>query len=87
MEVAVKMEALESDGSERTVMLGMSYSSVHYGDDHLRLFTCTGRFSMVCRDAETHKARPVNPLITSTPEEKLLLEIGECTSIHTCYPT
>lgn len=30
MEVAVKMEALESDGSERTVMLGMSFSSVHH---------------------------------------------------------
>jgi len=32
---------------------------------------------MVCRDAETHKARQVNPLIASTPEEKALLSIGE----------
>ena len=39
---------------------------------------------MVCRDAQTHKARPVNPLIASTLEEKLLLKIGECTSNHTC---
>ncbi|KAG5640978.1 hypothetical protein DXG03_006471 [Asterophora parasitica] len=36
-----------------------------------------GRFSMVCRDAHTHKARPVNPLITSTPEERNLHAIGE----------
>ncbi|KAI5117181.1 hypothetical protein M0805_008160 [Coniferiporia weirii] len=56
MEIAVKMEALENDGVERTVMLG--------------------RFSMVCRDATTHKAYAVNPLVTSTPEEKALLSIG-----------
>ncbi|KLO11665.1 Thioesterase/thiol ester dehydrase-isomerase [Schizopora paradoxa] len=36
-----------------------------------------GRFSMVCRDAQTHKAHPVNPLIADTPEEKRLLAIGE----------
>ncbi|KAF5375348.1 hypothetical protein D9615_008028 [Tricholomella constricta] len=36
-----------------------------------------GRFSMVCRDANTHKARPVNPLIFSTPEERSLYAIGE----------
>lgn len=36
-----------------------------------------GRFSMVCRDAYTHKARPVNPLILSTPEEKSLQAMGE----------
>lgn len=32
---------------------------------------------MVCRDAATHKARPVNPLIASSPEEQALLAIGE----------
>ncbi|THH07251.1 hypothetical protein EW145_g3509 [Phellinidium pouzarii] len=57
MEIAVKMEALEENDVDRTVMLG--------------------RFSMVCRDARTHKARVVNPLIASTPEEKALVAIGE----------
>ncbi|KAF5332044.1 hypothetical protein D9758_016557 [Tetrapyrgos nigripes] len=36
-----------------------------------------GRFSMVCRDANTHKARKVHPLIITTSEEKLLYSIGE----------
>ncbi|TFK40688.1 Thioesterase/thiol ester dehydrase-isomerase [Crucibulum laeve] len=36
-----------------------------------------GRFSMVCRDANTHRARAVNPLIISTPEEKSLYSLGE----------
>ncbi|QRV94330.1 thioesterase superfamily protein [Ceratobasidium sp. AG-Ba] len=36
-----------------------------------------GRFSMVARDAVTHKARPVNPLVLSTPEEQTLFKIGE----------
>ncbi|KAG6866139.1 hypothetical protein C0991_008092 [Blastosporella zonata] len=36
-----------------------------------------GRFSMVCRDANTHKARQVNPLIISTPEERSLYAMGE----------
>ncbi|TDL27144.1 Thioesterase/thiol ester dehydrase-isomerase [Rickenella mellea] len=56
MEIAVKMEALEKDGSENTLMLG--------------------RFSMVCRDAKTHSARKVNPLIVSTAEEKALYQIA-----------
>ncbi|KAJ7590728.1 Thioesterase/thiol ester dehydrase-isomerase [Mycena floridula] len=36
-----------------------------------------GRFSMVCRDANTHRAREVNQLIISTPEEKALYSMGE----------
>lgn len=36
-----------------------------------------GRFSMVCRDSHTHKARRVPPLIVETEEEQLLWEIGE----------
>ncbi|KAB5591265.1 Acyl-coenzyme A thioesterase 9 [Ceratobasidium theobromae] len=36
-----------------------------------------GRFSMVARDAITHKARAVNPLILSTPEEQALFKFGE----------
>jgi hypothetical protein len=35
---------------------------------------------MVCRNAHTHKARRVNPLIISTPEEKALFSLGERTS-------
>ncbi|KAH7921130.1 Thioesterase/thiol ester dehydrase-isomerase [Leucogyrophana mollusca] len=36
-----------------------------------------GRFSMVCRDAQTHRAHPVNQLIISTPEEQALYSMGE----------
>ncbi|KAF9446546.1 Thioesterase/thiol ester dehydrase-isomerase [Macrolepiota fuliginosa MF-IS2] len=36
-----------------------------------------GRFSMVCRDANTHRAKPVNPLIISVPEEQALYSLGE----------
>ncbi|KAK7055168.1 HotDog domain-containing protein [Favolaschia claudopus] len=36
-----------------------------------------GRFSMVCRDAVTHRARNVHPLIISTPEEQALHTMGE----------
>jgi acyl-coenzyme A thioesterase 9 len=57
MEVAVKMEAMGSDGAEETIMLG--------------------RFSMVCRDSITHRARNVNQLIISTPEEQALFTMGE----------
>ncbi|KIJ60477.1 hypothetical protein HYDPIDRAFT_139201 [Hydnomerulius pinastri MD-312] len=57
MEVAVKMEALGSDGKEETLMLG--------------------RFTMVCRDARTHKAHPVNPLVIKTQEEHALYSMGE----------
>ncbi|KAJ7468589.1 Thioesterase/thiol ester dehydrase-isomerase [Mycena latifolia] len=36
-----------------------------------------GRFSMVCRDAVTHRARNVHPLVISTPEEQALYSMGE----------
>lgn len=36
-----------------------------------------GRFSMVCRNATTHRASKVNPLIISTPEERALYSLGE----------
>jgi len=42
-----------------------------------------GRFSMVCRDASTKKARQVNPLMYNTPEEKALYDLGERKSICT----
>jgi len=57
MEVAVRMEALEKDGGEETIMLG--------------------RFFMVCRDARTHKAAPVNPLTLDSEEDEMLFSIGE----------
>ena len=34
---------------------------------------------MVCRDSKTHKARPVNPLIIETEEDKKLDWLGEGT--------
>lgn len=36
-----------------------------------------GRFSMVCRDSRTHKARKVPKLVVETEEERVLWEIGE----------
>lgn len=36
-----------------------------------------GRFSMVCRDAHTNKARKVPPLIVETEEEKMLWKLGQ----------
>ncbi|KAJ6619015.1 Thioesterase/thiol ester dehydrase-isomerase [Mycena sp. CBHHK59/15] len=42
-----------------------------------------GRFSMVCRDAHSHRARNVHPLIISTPEEQALYSMGEETSTIT----
>jgi acyl-coenzyme A thioesterase 9 len=32
---------------------------------------------MVCRDAHTHRAREVNSLILSTPDEQALFNMGE----------
>ncbi|KAI0668880.1 Thioesterase/thiol ester dehydrase-isomerase [Trametes maxima] len=57
LEIAVRMEALEKDGKEETIMLG--------------------RFCMVCRDARTHGAAPVNPLSLDLPEDHVLYNIGE----------
>lgn len=37
---------------------------------------------MVCRDANTHLAKPVNPLTISTPEEKALYSLGERKLVH-----
>ncbi|KAF5343397.1 hypothetical protein D9757_013817 [Collybiopsis confluens] len=36
-----------------------------------------GRFSMVCRDAKTNLAHPINALHVSTPEESTLFAIGQ----------
>lgn len=57
MEIAVRIEALNPDGTEQTVMLG--------------------RFCMVCRDSKTHKARPVNPLVIESEEDRKLNDIAK----------
>ncbi|EIN05854.1 Thioesterase/thiol ester dehydrase-isomerase [Punctularia strigosozonata HHB-11173 SS5] len=61
MEVAVKMEALPMHGQE--------------GGEEKTLMV--GRFSMVCRDARTHKARAIPGLKLETPEDEALHAIGE----------
>lgn len=45
-----------------------------------------GRFSMVCRDAHTHCARKVNPLVCTTPEEKALHDLGKRASYPPSFP-
>ena len=40
---------------------------------------------MVCRDAFTHKSRPVNPLILETEEEKALFARGKGGLPYTKY--
>lgn len=42
---------------------------------------------MVARDAITHKARAVNPLILSTPEEQALFKFGECALSNYFFPS
>lgn len=37
---------------------------------------------MVCLDAFTHKAKPVNPLIPVTEDEKALYAMGKGTNIN-----
>ena len=77
MEVAVRMEAVEQDGSDTTIMLGME-NLIENG--YLRLPSLRlGRFCMVARDARTQKSKTVNPLILETPEDRTLFNIGEST--------
>ncbi|KAI5993806.1 thioesterase thiol ester dehydrase-isomerase [Pisolithus orientalis] len=56
-----------------SVAVKMEALSPDGGEETLML----GRFSMVCRNARTHKAHPVIPLIIRTPEEEALYKIGE----------
>jgi acyl-coenzyme A thioesterase 9 len=76
MEVAVKMETIGMDQTEETVLLGMVFPIQKF--TMVISNTFAGRFSMVCRDANTHRARQVNPLVISTPEEHALHSMGEC---------
>lgn len=64
MEVVVKMEGTKPTGS----------SSETSGDAETLML---GRFTMVCRDSKTQKARKVPRLIVETAEESTLWEIGE----------
>lgn len=47
------------------------------GRDNAEETIMLGRFTMVCLDAFTHKARPVNGLIPMTEDEKKLYAMGE----------
>ncbi|PFH49311.1 hypothetical protein AMATHDRAFT_63445 [Amanita thiersii Skay4041] len=47
------------------------------GDNQPDETVLLGRFSMVCRDAHTHRARKVNQLVTTSAEEQSLYAIGE----------
>jgi len=80
MEVAVKMESVGMEQPEETVLIG-KYWSVSCQQILIWLFFLTGRFSMVCRNASTHRAREVNPLIVSTDEEQELYALGERMSV------
>ena len=77
MEIAVKMESVASteEVADETVLIGA------YDCSFFILYslpsTSVGRFSMVCRDARTNRAKEVHPLVTSTPEEKRLFALGE----------
>jgi len=79
MEVAVRMESLGTDTSPVTVMIGQNFDVQIW--PLVINFSVAGRFSMVCRDASTKKARQVNPLMYNTPEEKALYDLGERKSI------
>jgi acyl-coenzyme A thioesterase 9 len=76
MEVAVKMETIGMDQPDVTVLLGSLFRTQKFIP--VMLNTHAGRFSMVCRDANTHRAREVNPLVISSPEERALHSMGEC---------
>ncbi|KAJ7656679.1 Thioesterase/thiol ester dehydrase-isomerase [Mycena rosella] len=87
MEVAVKMETIGLGVEEETVLLGKHSLAVR-SCGVITIYT--GRFSMVCRDATTHRARNVHPLIISTPEEQALYSMGkghstEAETLHSFY--
>jgi acyl-coenzyme A thioesterase 9 len=77
MEVAVKMESIGNGIPEETVMIGIHHNRVHRRPQSNIGGWFIGRFSMVCRNATTHRASKVNPLIISTTEERDLYSLGE----------
>lgn len=70
MEIIVKMELLGEE--EEAVLIGVTrlYLSIAIIKGYI------GRFSMVCRDAFTQKARPIPTLKLATPEEVALFNMG-----------
>jgi acyl-coenzyme A thioesterase 9 len=77
MEIVIKMQAIHPESSEeQTMMIGMCSFWAIIGSLLFLTLERLGRFSMVCRDAVTHKARAVPSLRLSTPEENALFSIG-----------
>lgn len=68
MEVVVKMEGTKAEMTGEA-----STSSTSPETETLML----GRFTMVCRDSKTQKARKVPRLIVETEEERVLWDLGE----------
>ena len=88
MEVVVRIETMAKDTSEKdeTILLG-KWHAARFSYVVLKLSSMSiGRFSMVCRDAKTNQAYPVNPLIISTDEEKTLFSIGQGKRHSYLYP-
>jgi acyl-coenzyme A thioesterase 9 len=73
MEIVMKWEALGQDQSEETIMIGEDKCPIR----SVYLLLYSGRFTMVCLDAFTNRARPVNPLVPMTDDEKALYRMGE----------
>jgi hypothetical protein len=79
MEVFVKMEGLGTRPRDepKTIMLGES-EKIHISTQSLiSSLSSPGRFSIVCRDAETHGAKKCPQLVLNTQEEKAMFAIGE----------
>lgn len=79
MEVVVKMEGTKAK-STGTPDSSPSSSSMSPSPETETLML--GRFTMVCRDSKTQKARKVPRLIVETDEERVLWDLGEGTSCH-----
>lgn len=71
MEVVVKMEGTKAKSTGTTA----SSSSTATPPETETLML--GRFTMVCRDSKTQKARKVPRLIVETDEERVLWDLGE----------
>lgn len=70
MEVVVKMEGTKAKPAGDS---SSSSSSSGLESETLML----GRFTMVCRDSKTQKARKVPRLLVETDEERVLWDLGE----------
>lgn len=74
LEIAVKMESIHSPGHDETLLIG---ELIYFLGTWTALMNLAGRFSMVCRDAKTHKARPVNPLVLEDSDDQALVAMGD----------